>query len=228
MEEDRLNTKNQHLKTRNLLEKILSNAEKEMLSKSAGLRWTDFKECFCLRHSPYFGWGLTVNDLSNHNEMSWVTSIKTGKVLKLPETFIEKAKTEDNDMIIQASIGDSSINLPILGNDIFKLPSYALDIVLECMMEGGAVICFSTELFNDIKVNQSLKIKELMNTVAAADREFGRNSLQANATRKSVLQKLMIEMPNELATGMLEIKLVQRHFSCVEELAMNLDLDEEE
>ena len=228
MEEDRLNTKNQHLKARNLLEKILDNAEKEMISKSAGLRWTDFKTCFCLRHSPDFGWGLTVNDFSNHDEMSWVKSVETGKVLKLPETFIEKAKTEDNDMILQASLGDGSIRLPILGNDIFKLPAYALDMVLECMMEAGAVISFSTELLNDIKAKQTLKIKELMGTVESVDREFGRNSPQANAARRVALQEMLIKMPSELDAGMLEIKLVQKHFSCVEELAMNLDLDEEE
>ena len=62
-----------------------------------------------------------------------------------------------------------------------------------------------------------------MSDVTMAEKEFGKTSPQANAARRVALQELM-KMPKELDAGRLEVPIVSKPFSCVEELMMHLDM----
>jgi len=194
-----------------------------MLEKSKFCRWADFKSSFCLRFSHDLGWGLVVYDSSSGNEMAWVRSPATGRVLSLGETFIWKARSEENDMLLEASIGDGSIHLPVLGKPGFKLSNDCLKAILECVVANGAVVSFETLELNEIKRRQNTRRRELLSDVTMAEKQFGKMSPQANAARRVALQEMM-KMPKELDAGRLEVPIVSKPFSCIEELVMHLDM----
>ena len=194
-----------------------------MAERSNGRRSTDFKSSFCLRFSSEIGWGLVVYDASNKDEMAWVTSTSSRKILNLGETFIWKARTEENDMILQASIGDGSIHLPILGNSSFRLSDTALKMILDCIASQGAMVSFETDALEEIKKKQCIRRKELMSDVILAEKEFGKRSPQANAARRIALQEMMA-MPKDLDVERLEVEIVPKAFSCIEALEMHLDM----
>lgn len=208
---------------RKILERICTLAEQLMLEKSKSCRWTSFKDSLCLRYSYDFGWGLVVYEMSSGGEMAWVVDPSSRKVLSLGETFIWKARTEENDMLLEASIGDGSIHLPVLGDSRFKLPNEALKMILDCMATTGAMVSFETLELEAIKRRQAARRKELMSDVTMAEKEFGKTSPQANAARRVALQEMM-KMPKELDAGRLEVPIVSKSFSCVEELLMHLDM----
>ncbi len=208
---------------REILERICTLAEQLMLEKSKSCRWTSFKDNLCLRYSYDFGWGLVVYEMPSGGEMAWVVDPSSKKVLSLGETFIWKARTEENDMLLEASIGDGSIHLPVLGDSRFKLPNEALKMILDCMATTGAMVSFETLELEAIKRRQAARRKELMGDVTAAEKEFGKASPQANAARRVALQEMM-KMPKELDAGRLEVPIVSKPFSCVEELVMHLDM----
>ncbi len=208
---------------REILERICTLAEQLMLEKSKSCHWTSFKDNLCLRYSYDFGWGLVVYEMSSGGEMAWVVDPSSRKVLSLGETFIWKARTEENDMLLEASIGDGSIHLPILGDSRFKLPNEALKMILDCMATTGAMVSFETLELEAIKRRQAARRKELMSDVTMAEKEFGKTSPQANAARRVALQEMM-KMPKELDAGRLEVPIVSKPFSCVEEMMMHLDM----
>lgn len=208
---------------REILERICTLAEQLMLEKSKSCRWTSFKDNLCLRYSYDFGWGLVVYEMSSGGEMAWVVDPSSRKVLSLGETFIWKARTEENDMLLEASIGDGSIHLPVLGDSRFKLPNEALKMILDCMATTGAMVSFETLELEAIKRRQAARRKELMSDVTMAEKEFGKTSPQANAARRVALQEMM-KMPKELDAGRLEVPIVSKPFSCVEEMMMHLDM----
>lgn len=208
---------------REILERICTLAEQLMLEKSKSCRWTSFKDNLCLRYSLGWGWGLVVYDMLPGGEMSWITPLGSKEPLSLGKTFIWRARTEENDMLLEASIGDGSIHLPILGNDKFELPNDALKMILDCMVTNGAMVSFETLDLEEIKRRQAIRRKELMSDVTAAEKEFGKTSPQANAARRVALQEMM-KMPKELDAGRLEVPIVSKPFSCVEELLMHLDM----
>lgn len=216
---------------REILERICTLAEQLMLEKSKSCRWTSFKDNLCLRYSLGWGWGLVVYDMSPDGEMSslipcemsWITPLGSKEPLSLGKTFIWRARTEENDMLLEASIGDGSIHLPILGNDKFELPNDALKMILDCMVTNGAMVSFETLDLEEIKRRQAIRRKELMSDVTAAEKEFGKTSPQANAARRVALREMM-KMPKELDIGRLEVPIVSKPFSCVEELVMHLDM----
>lgn len=209
-----------------ILERLCDFARNQMLEKSNQRRWIDFKSSLYLRYSPDFGWGLVVYDVSNNNEMEWLRCSSSGKVLNLGEIFIWKARTEENDMLLQASIGDGSIHLPILGDDKFKLSDDALKIILDCMVSNGAVVSFETLELEQTKKQQNARRRELMSDVSMAEKEFGKTSPQANSARRIALQEMM-KMPNELDAKRLKIQIVSKPYSCIEELVMHLDMLED-
>lgn len=211
--------------SREILERICTLAGYLMLEKSKYCHWTSFKDNLCLKFSPDFGWGLVVYEMPFGSEMQWVVTPSSRRVLSLGETFIWKARTEENDMLIEASIGDGSIRLPVLGNDKFKLPNVALKMILDCMITNGAMVSFDTLELEAIKRRQAARRKELMSDVFATEKEFGRISSQANAARRAALQEIM-KMPKELDAGRLEVPIVSQPFSCVEALLMHLDMCE--
>ncbi len=216
---------------REILERICTLAEQLMLEKSKSCRWTSFKDNLCLRYSLGWGWGLVVYDISPGGEMpsltpcemSWITPLGSKEPLILGEAFIWRARTEENEMLLEASIGDGSIHLPILGNDNFELPNEALKMILDCMVTNGAMVSFETLELEEIKRRQIARRKELMSDVTAAEKEFGKTSPQANAARRVALQELM-KMPKELDAGRLEVPIVSKPFSCIEEMMMHLDM----
>ena len=208
---------------REILERICTLAERLMLEKSRSCRWTSFKDNLCLRYSFGLGWGLVVYDMSSGGEMSWITPLGSKEPLRLGETFIWRARTEENDMLLEASIGDGSIHLPVLGDSRFKLPNEALKMVLDCMTTTGAIVSFETLELEEIKRRQAARRKELMSNVTMAEKEFGKTSPQANAARRVALQEMM-KMPKELDAGRLEVPIVSKPFSSVEELMMHLDM----
>ena len=208
---------------REILEKICTLAEQLMLEKSKSCRWTSFKDNLCLRYSYGFGWGLVVYEMSSGGEMAWVVDPSSRKVLSLGETFIWKARTEENDMLLEASIGDWSIHLPVLGDSRFKLQNEALKMILDCMATTGAMVSFETLELEAIKRRQAARRKELMSDITMAEKEFGKASPQANAARLVALQEMM-KMPKELDAGRLEVPIVSKPFSCVEEMMMHLDM----
>lgn len=218
MEEENANQSN----LREILEKICTLAEQLMLEKSKSCCWTSFKDNLCLKYSYDFGWGLVVYEMSSGGEMAWVVDPSSRKVLSLGETFIWKARTEENDMLLEASIGDRSIHLPVLGDSRFKLQNEALKMILGCMTTTGAMVSFETLELEEIKRRQVARRKELMSDVTMAEKEFGKTSPQANAARRVALQEMM-KMPDELDAGRLEVPIVSKPFSCIEEM-MHLDM----
>ena len=206
-----------------ILERICTFAEQLMLERSKSCRWTSFKDNLCLRFNLGWGWGLVVYDMSSSGEMSWITPLGSKEPLSLGETFIWRARTEENEMLLEASMGDGSIHLPVLGNDKFKLPDAALKMILDCMITNGAIVSFETFELEELKRQQNARRKELMSDVTAAEKEFGKTSPQANVARRVALQEIM-KMPKELDAGRLEIPFVSKPFSCVEELVMHLDM----
>lgn len=208
---------------REILERICTFAEQLMFEKSKSCRWTSFKDSLCLKFNLSSGWGLVVYDMSSSNEMAWVMDPSSKKVLSLGETFIWRARTEENDMLLEASIGDWSIHLPVLGNDKFELPNEALKMILDCIVTNGAMVSFETLELEAIKRRQAARRKELMSDVTAAEKEFGKTSPQANAARQIALQEMM-KMPKELDARRLGVPIVSKSFSCVEELLMHLDM----
>jgi len=218
------------MNARDILMRICNCSSQQSLEKSNGYRFVDFKSDFCLRFNPSFGWGLVVYDMSSGGEipsltpceMSWITPLGSKEPLNLGETFIWKARTEENEMLLEASIGDGSIHLPVLGNDKFNLPDVALTMILDCMVTNGAMVSFETLELEEIKRRQAIRRKELMGDVIMAEKEFGKTSPQANAARRIALQEMM-KMPNELDARRLNIHLVSKPYSCIEELEIFLD-----
>ena len=219
MEEENANQSN----PREILERICTFAERLMLEKSKSCHWTSFKDNLCLRYSYDFGWGLVVYEMSSSGEMAWVVDPSSRKVLSLGETFIWKARTEENDMLLEASISDGLIHLPVLGDSRFKLPNEALKMILDCMATTGAMVSFETLELEAIKRRQVARRNELMSNVSMAEKEFGKTSPQANAARRVALQEMM-KMPKELDAGRLEVPMVSKPFSCIEEMMMHLDM----
>lgn len=92
MEEENANKSN----PREILERICTFAERLMLEKSKSCRWTSFKDNLCLRYRYDFGWGLVVYEMPSSGKVAWVVDPSSRKVLSLGETFIWKARTEEN------------------------------------------------------------------------------------------------------------------------------------
>lgn len=194
-----------------------------MKEKSQGCQWTDFKSSLCLKYCHGLGWGLVVYDASNGSEMQWVRSLRSGHTLVLGEAFIWRARTEKNCMMLEASIEDSSVHLPVLGAGEFELPNYAVEMVLKRMTANGAFAEFETEKLRSIKQKQHLERIELIHSIDKVVKEFGKMSCQANAARQAAMQK-MNDMEKEYCSGMLRVDLVSQPCSCLEELAVQLDL----
>jgi len=88
---------------------------------------------------------------------------------------------------------------------------------------NGAVVSFETLELNEIKRRQNTRRRELLSDVTMAEKQFGKMSPQANAARRVALQEMM-KMPKELDAGRLEVPIVSKPFSCIEELVMHLDM----
>lgn len=206
-----------------LLERVCKLAEKRMLERSGGNRWTDFKSSFCVRFSADFGWGLVVHDNSHDDELAWVRSKMDESPLRFGETFIWNARTEKNDMLLEASVGDGSIRLPILDKDKISFPQTALESILKLMMKDGCFIEFETRSMETLAKHHLKRRQELIANVRAVAMEFGEKSPQANAKRRTALQEFS-RMQDELKTAKLKVPLLSKPYSCLEELEMNLDM----
>ena len=221
------------MNSRNLITRICNNADKQVYEKSNGCKCINFVANLCLRFFPDIGWGLAVYDESSDNQMTPLKSPITKETISLGETFIWKARTISNDMLLKAAISDGSIHLPILGTSRFSLPDDALgmilpddalDIILKHMMSNGACVSFDTCKLVDIKSRQAARTIRLMHDISIAEKTFGKRSLHTNAIRQKALNELM-NMPNELNEGKIIVELVPRHFSCIEDLEIFLDLN---
>lgn len=106
-----------------------------------------------------------------------------------------------NDMLLEASISDGSIHLPVLGDSRFKLQNEALKMILDCMATTGAMVSFETLELEAIKRRQAARRKELMSDITMAEKEFGKASPQANAARRVALQEMMMHLDMLEAAG---------------------------
>ena len=84
---------------------------------------------------------------------------------------------------------------------------------------------FDTLLQHDIRAKHSIEKKALIEAIFAASKQFGRASHQVVSARANAW-KAMLSMEKELDDARLEVKLVPRAMSCIEELEMSLDLQD--
>lgn len=203
-----------------ILKRICQRAEKQADEKLG--RYVGF-ENICLRYSPEFSWGLAIYDISNGNEMHWILTAGNKSKIDLGELFIQKARTYENEMILQAAIGDGSIKLPILGNDKFNLPDAALSLILHHMIKEGAVAIFKTFETLELKKQVEADRRKLHFEILKAERTFGKNAPQTNALRRVAMQKIM-KMHSSI-DNTYDIVNLAPECSCIEELEMRLDME---
>ena len=126
-------------------------------------------------------------------------------------------------MLLEASIADGSIKLPVLDKEKTCLPEKALGHVLRTMMENGCFIEFEAEDASTMLKKHDERRRKRIENIRILVEKHGARSPQANAAMTIALTDLH-QMQVEREAAKTKVSLLSKSCSCIEELEMMLDL----